>query len=279
MNCLHSYIKLKKRLCTYYTLTRSLLGYRRVWKAEPVNHFTTEGYEIIENFFPVPECDRLIALADRLSTDHGYKIKGNCYFIKLSDVGDKIDEHQSRLMNVQDIDQNIADLYTSGRVEGLLYDRMHQKLVLRSCTIQIDDIDTKTKRGFHVDDYFPPHYKAFIYLNDVENLSDGPYTVIPGSHKDTWKKVVNLAYNECKGFDKTDIRLFYKDKDAIGITAPRGTCIISNQSIVHKGWQIHSGRKRYVLILYLSLKQYSDNSPFTLGKSLIPENRNALVKL
>jgi hypothetical protein len=43
--------------------------------------------------------------------------------------------------------------------------------------VQFDDIDTTSKRGLHVDNLVPPQFKAFIYLNDVEDNGSITYGV------------------------------------------------------------------------------------------------------
>jgi hypothetical protein len=97
------------------------------------------------------------------------------------------------------------------------------------------------------------NYKAFIYLNDVLDVdADGPYTVIPRSHKDIGRKVFNLMVNFFRSWVPLDnMDFLYPDTKKHAILGKAGTGILSCQALAHKGWHNHTTNKRYVLILYL----------------------------
>jgi hypothetical protein len=160
----------------------------------------------------------------------------------------------------------MAEFYSSGQIERLFEARLGEKMRLQSVTLQVDDPDTQTKRGFHIDSSSPPNYKAFIYLNDVRELGDGPYTVVPGSHRDRLKKVINRMNNVWRDLPRTDMRLGYTDAQAQPILGNAGTLILSCQHLAHKGWQHHDRQRRYVVICYLVPWRHWDGKPFTLGK-------------
>ena len=252
-----------------------LLRDRKDYLSQPSNEFTRQGYEVIPDFWDKDECDRLIQVANRYLGDRSYSIEGNCYLVCRKAV-QKVDNKVQQIMNAQEIDAQLSKLFSSHIIEEMFEQRMGEKVRLQSITIQVDNLDTQTKRGFHNDNVTPPRYKAFIYLNDVEDYGDGPYTVIPSSHHHTFRKIVNHLYNRLmiympgdKTYLKGDMRLFYSNKQSVSIFGKAGTLILSTQQLAHKGWQQHDRNKRYVLSCYLTAEKHASDELFTLGQKAI----------
>ena len=255
----------------------SLLKDNKEYLSQPTNEFTTQGYEIIPKFLDEDECDRLIDVTNRHLRDQSYLIGKNSYLVCRKDIRD-VDLNVQQIMNAQEIDTKLSQMFDSRIIEKMFEERIGEKMRLQSITIQVDGIDTQFKRGFHSDGVTPPVYKAFIYLNDVDDYGDGPYTLIPGSHRHTIRKIINylcvwllnLVFKE-KTFNrkKDDRRLFYRDHKSVSIFGNAGTLIISNQQLAHKGWQKHDKKKRYALICFLIAEKYYNCQPFTLNRAAI----------
>lgn len=243
-------------------LTRDRRDYRR----QPINPLTRDGYELIPDYLSRAECERLVALAGRLERPESYLIGGNCFYARRGDKGPAVDTQVAQFFNLQEADERLGAMYSGGQIERLFEARLGEKMRLQSVTLQIDDVDTRTKRGFHIDSSSPPNYKAFVYLNDVLELGDGPYTVVPGSHRDRWKKVSNRMYNVWRNHPRTDMRLHYRDQQARPLFGRAGTLILSCQHLAHKGWHHHDRQRRYVLICYLIAWRHWDGQPFMLGR-------------
>jgi len=250
-----------------------LINDRRDYQRQPENEFTLQGYKIIPGFLDKEECDRLIQMTNRYLRNHSYSITGNCYLVNRKDLKIQAADMQVRqIVNAQEVDENLSQLFHSRVIEELFEQQMDEKLRLRSITIKVDDPDIQTKRGFHTDDITPPSYKAFIYLNDVDDYGDGPYTVIPGSHRHTFRRIINYLYSQTLSFfsrpttyrRKEDIKLFYSDQQAVPIFAKTGTLIMSNQQLVHKGWHKHDRNRRYALVCYLIPEKYNQGHAFDL---------------
>ena len=77
-------------------------------------------------------------------------------------------------------------------------------------------------------------YKAFLYLTDVEERDDGPYTYVKHSHKPRWTRYANAWLNSKTGNVPTDVWLFRR-ANLTRYLAPKGTLIISNQRGYHGG--------------------------------------------
>jgi hypothetical protein len=99
---------------------------------------------------------------------------------------------------------------------------------------------------------------------------DGPYTVIPGSHRHVLRKFLNAVINEIAGHRLTDMSHYYKDSQSISLFGPRGTSILSIQTMVHKGWHHQDLQQRHVLIAYCAFaSKPTHRGEFTLGRNLV----------
>lgn len=269
--------RLRHKMVVFKSDIGGILKDRRDYLNQPQNEFTLQGYEIIPDFLDKDECDRLIQVTNRYLDEHSYSISGNCYFVCRRDFW-KLDRSVQQIMNAQEVDDQLSQLFRSQLIEEMFERRINEKLQLRSITIQVDNLDTKTKRRFHSDGVTPPVYKAFIYLNDVNDYGDGPYTVIPGSHRHTFLKIINYLYVQIlnivsktsrHNWKKDDRRLFYSDQQSVSIFGRAGTLIVSNQQLAHKGWHKHDQNKRYALICYLIAEKHYRGQPFKLWQEAL----------
>jgi hypothetical protein len=250
-------------LSARYTLGSSLRC-RRFWKSTPHNLFTANGYEVIPNFMPREECQRLVDLAKATIKDHSYRVKDDCYTTVRSEKGVGTDLCVKQIMNVNIIDSKVNDLGQGGAIQRLFEERLGEPISWIGFSIQIDGVDTKTKRGYHLDGGWPPLYKAFVYLTDVDSEGDGPYTVIPASNRHVIRKATCQFINGYSGGEHSDMPL-YSDKKCVKMFGKAGTLVLSTQDLVHKGWHDHHARDRYVLIGEFTLTRLFDGKPITKG--------------
>ncbi len=114
-----------------------------------------------------------------------------------------------------------------------------------------DATDGATTRGYHIDG-FAKELKAFMYLEDVVEES-GPFTFVPGSHRDHWLRVRKEVFRDGGGDAPTTIRPEeYPQGEAseVQLTGPAGSLIIADTRGVHRGAP-QRGRSRSVLVNYL----------------------------
>lgn len=252
---------------------------------QPRNTFTRQGYEFIPNFLDQVQCSHYIRLAMQYLQDQSYTIKGDCYLVKRKDVKN-VNTGMEQIINAQELDPGLTNLFHSGVIEKLFEERIGEPMRLLSIVIQVDSPDAQTKRGFHIDSVSPPVYKGFLYLNDVETLGDGPYTVIPGSHLHLVRKIFNTTWTWLQllvtapekrrlADSMGDMRFFYSDQEAVPCLGPAGSLIISNQHIVHKGWHKHDRRKRFALIFFLVSERYWGGEKFQMYRDRLTENTPA----
>ncbi len=232
----------------------------------PQSEFKKNGFETIQDFISPEECEYFINVANSYKKDNSYMIGDNAWFVNRSEKYENQDSKVSQLMNLQNLDDKANELFSSKKVEKLFLDRINEDLYIRSISIQIDKPDTSTKRSWHVDNTAPASYKAFIYLTDVLNENNGAYTVIQGTHKKNIRRWINTVLNYLSKKPLTDVNYFI-GSDELGdeFKAKRGTLIMSNQTLFHRGSPFHSEKTRYMMVIYLRRSSDQD-AEFTLGK-------------
>jgi hypothetical protein len=254
------------------SITENLQG-RRFWSAVPHNEFTDVGYEVIEGFFDREECERLIRLAEAVLPGPSHRISGNCYTWVKSEAAHGRNRGVREVLNVNEIDRPLADLMAGQRIQHLFAERLGESVELLGFGIQFDDVDTATKRGLHVDGLFPPQLKAFVYLNDVDDNCDGPYSIVPGSHRWFFRKFLNDLVNAFTTGARRDMRYLVPQAKVCTVLAPAGTMILSTQDAIHKGWSDHWRRPRHALVAYARTAKRCEGGPLTEGIEFLADDR------
>lgn len=254
----------------FFRLGVGLVRDQRFWKRAPHNPLTEQGYEVAPDLLSAETCARLVEMCDTHLRDESYVIgSGSAYLVRRRQGPRDYDTQISQLMNAQDLDEELGELFRSGRIEKLFESRLQIPVVLETISIQVDDVDTTTKRGYHVDRLTPPTLKLFTYLTDVEDTEDGPYTVIPGSHLHVQRKLLNLAHNMRQRAPWTDMSQIYNDRECVSFFGRAGTTVISTQTLAHKGWHHQSRRRRVCLICYVTPRSSWSGSEFALGREFV----------
>lgn len=242
---------LRYRGRTVLSAVKGNMAGRRFWRQRPDNAFTRDGFEVVPGVLDTTSCDRLVAVADDLLRDHSYRIEGDCYLSVRAEAGVEADTQVRAIMNVHLVDDEVDALMASRTVQTLYEERLGVPIEVRGFSLQVDGVDTTTKRDFHVDGLHPPIFKAFIYLTDVTEDGDGPYTIIPGSHRRHLRKAANDLRNAVLHGDRRRDMVAFIDRDAaVKVLAPQGTLVLSTQDAIHKGWQDQWKRPRYALIAH-----------------------------
>ena len=239
------------------------------WRNRPQNDFTRLGYEIIPDFLPASECARLVKLAARLMRGPSHHIAGNCYTWVKSEAAHGRNACCQELLNVNDIDEGLAALLERRDIQRLFEERLGESVEVLGFSIQHDGIDTTTKRGYHVDTLSPPRFKAFIYLTDVEAEGDGPFTIIPGSHRAFFLKFANEIVNAVTTGGRRDMFRFTSRLTGKAILAPAGSAVLSTQDAIHKGESNHWRRDRYALVAYATTTKHFDGRAIDVGLDFV----------
>lgn len=239
-------------------------------KDEAVARLLADGIFIIPNFFSEKFLDGILEkiesktfeYQDKLQDNKFYeddlaliqydsnKVKGynglSTYPKTVFDIRAGLDQGMIDVFNVDKIFNKNAfsEIYKNEFLTGFL-ERMPNKISMKNINSYINSGVTST-RGFHVDSY-NRQIKIFIYLTDVLDLSDGPYTYVKGTHLDTPYRRVNKKISESfKAKTETPLVPF---ENIYPILAAKGSLVVSDQSGFHRGFpQQENGYRRVLTI-------------------------------
>jgi phytanoyl-CoA dioxygenase PhyH len=217
----------------------------------PSADLARDGYVIEPGFLPVADAESALRdvqrFADPSVTETG--VPGS----RLTDRSNR----QQRDLNVRVLDgpQHLSPvlqrLVESRRIEETMTRLTGRRMAVGRLTVQIDWPDTETKRGLHVDSHWPATYKTFIYLTPVSGPENGPFSVVPGSHRHRIKKLKAIAGNYLHHRSRTDLDFEYSLDDARCLLGEPGTAIFADQRLAHAGWPGHTTGTRFMLVAYL----------------------------
>jgi hypothetical protein len=213
------------------------------------------GYQVIGQVLTTEQCLRIRADADQSIHETLPDPATGAFVVdRLGQAlaGDGYDTRVCQVMNYERIAPWVAEVL-SPVIERVSLDQLGTSLYATNYSVQVDWPDSASKRPYHTDG-FAVNHKLFVYLTDVDSLRNGPYTVIPGSHLAVFKKLANLVRNELfrRAPQPDDMHWMFGDSESVSFLERAGTGIFSCQALAHKGWQEHSERKRYMLVVYLS---------------------------
>jgi hypothetical protein len=237
------------------SLDKQKLELSNVVKSSEAKELLQKGYFVKENFVNTDKVDKilnnLMNILKNYETTPGRIEIGNGSFMDIRgydknvDVG-KIDWfHIDKIIDVSDVDIDY--------IKNILFE-INSQLELKNFNSYIDKGVT-TARGFHSDSYGVFHYKAFIYLTDVDDLSFGPYTYIENSHIATYYRLLNQIKNSILDNERTDITIYNKNLIRPMI-AKKGTLVISDQTGFHRGWPQEKDKFRAILTMNFAPKNF-----------------------
>jgi len=231
----------------------------------PSSGFKQNGYEVIENFLSEEDCDYFVNLSNSLLKEESYMINENAWLTLRKDSQEGLDTKVAQLNMLQNVDARAKELFSDGKILELFNQKIKEELSIRSLSIMIDQPDTSTKRSWHVDNLAPASFKAFIYLTDVTKNTNSPFSVISKSHRWGFRRWLTSVINSIRGHNLSDMLIFSPKGRGTELMAPKGSLILSNQIIFHRGSPYHTENTRYMMVFYLRRKKDSKEE-FTLGK-------------
>lgn len=234
------------------------------FKSFPKNSFTTKGYQVIENVLTAEECQELIKDVTSYDLSASKLLTKNCYVMRRGQI-QAFDKNVVQVINVDQLNERIEKKIEKLQIESLFKKLTDQDFHIAMSCLQIDYMDVSSKRGFHIDGFMEPWFKAFIYLNDVNELGDGPLTIIPQSHLSPWKVSLNVLWNNLRSLikkartenSKEAMNLFFTNKKSTPVFGKAGTLILANVSCVHKGWNQQNKKDRFCLMLQATPAKYA----------------------
>ena len=235
------------------------------WAKLPRNEFTKNGFVIVENFLDPELCDELVQVGIQNTKDKSQMLSENVWINVRAEAADGKDSKVKNIFNFNLLNSKLDQIINSDVLTKELENYLGDKVILKTCSLQIDEPDTRTKRSWHVDRNPPPTFKAFIYLTDVDSELEGPYCAIPQSHRWRIKRLLNIFTNIITKSKRSDMHRFIGERDDYFL-AKKGTLIFSTQTLFHRGSPKHERKTRFMLINYFKAARYDDGKEFELGK-------------
>jgi len=228
----------------------------------PKTQFNKDGLIIIDNFLSESECDDLVELG-KTKIEENVKsglIADDVYLNIRADTEDGIDTKVKQIFNFDKLSDKLGDEFMN-KLSNTFEENLGEGVVIKTCTLQVDDPDTNTKRSWHTDKNPPPNFKAFVYLTDVQNEQQGPYCAIKGSHRWKYRRIINVIINVITKSPKlTDMHYVVGNRNDYYL-AKKGTLVLSTQTLFHRGSPMHSEKTRFMLITYINSKTYDNGKP------------------
>lgn len=168
-------------------------------------------------------------------------------------LADGIDEGFTKIYNADQLFKDhsaVFDEFLRNKfVEEIIRPAVEEDCRYTNVDVFVNESVTNT-RGFHVDTDFAAA-RLFLYLTDVNEPSDGPYTFVYGSHSDPALIPLNQEIGGLLNRNVLDCN-FFSEERVKKFVAPRGTLIISMQNGVHRGWPQETGHRRMLAVGHYS---------------------------
>ena len=177
------------------------------------------------------------------------KLESGTFIAFRTEVGN--DNADQGMIDIIGIDKELTELEHQDLLPSL------ERIVSRATAVEMKcwSINAYVNQGvvntrdYHVDD-FTTNYKAFVYLTNVRDEADGPYSYIPGSNSFYIPKYLNLYRNLLLSHKHRipDMPKFFPRRNAIHCLGDIGTVVISDQAGIHRGLPQERNRERIVLV-------------------------------
>ena len=212
------------------------------------------AYRTVENFFfevkgSMAAKNGFIVLEEYLCDEHCDVLINEINQLPTGSV--KSFDNDKRIFGSQHL-SNVISKYFANRLDLIDFGELMVRRKLRFQTTLAGHISYKegalgSGGGWHVDSH-SVQFKAMIYLTDVSE-DNGPFEVIPGSHKPKWFLVFLLrnwfSFTSITRFDNQLVSK-YDTKKMMG---KRGTVVLFNPLLIHRGLPVTKG-ERYALTNY-----------------------------
>ena len=236
------------------------------WLNTPDKNFKKDGIFIVDNFFTQELCEELVEQAKTLLSDESKSLGPQSWFYVRGNKGDGRDTKVRQFFGFNHLNDKLNEIVESETVTKTFEEKLGKKLVLRNCSMMVDEPDTETKRSFHSDNNPPPSFKAFVYLTDVLEEENGPFSLIKGTHRAHYLRAKNVVSNILNDRKVSDLETYLPKEKETAFTGKKGTAIFSTQTSFHRGNPKHSEKTRFMLVFYYSLQSQGPFEEFSLGK-------------
>lgn len=219
-----------------------------------VQQLREQGFVMLEDYYSDEQVERILVMA-RAHMQDGYgdfdHVNGESYY-RCPAADQAADGGVFRLFAAESLQEEVRAFGADQRITDLLESAFRTRIVFNASVLQKNRPIGSQTRGFHVDMYAPKQFKAFLFLTDVLDETQGPYALIEGSHRWRWRHCWNFL---CRGLARDgDVTSFNRLSPAeLARTrlfkVRKGTVVVATQQAIHRGWPLTKG-ERFVLVNY-----------------------------
>ena len=120
----------------------------------------------------------------------------------------------------------------------------------------VNNLPAKGTQLFHCDRNSIKFFKFFMYLNDVDNVDDGPLTLIKGSDK---KRPLNHVYQH--RWSEEDMSQIYGEDSLTYLTAKKGDLIAATTTHYHRGTKPTAKERTMLTLNYVVHQELEGGHP------------------
>jgi hypothetical protein len=225
-----------------------LSDFKFLWNKKSGNKLYLDGFVTRESFLSEKSCDLILARAEQFVADPA--LMTGCTRIDIRDSHDGQEKYDTGMVDMHDVQDSMKDLLTEVNlawVQNSIEEAAGSAMQFTGYNVYLNKSVTNT-RCFHIDAAGVKHYKAFIYLTDVNSESEGPYAYIQASHRHNLWRYWNVCVNFLKGYPIMDMRHSGKMSPVVFL-GKKGTLLITSQDGMHRGIPQSVGAFRGVLVM------------------------------
>lgn len=213
-----------------------------------LHNLKIHGYAVIENFASEETCVHIIKKIDYIFKNYPAK------------TWKDDQKSDNRIFGAQIADKKIMEYFNDNFIKkiGEAYLGFKMKNVMSMANrVTFSSNNNGSGNGWHKDAY-RKQFKSLLYLNNVDN-NNGPFQLLKKSNKifNLIKVAIKLqkTYPDTR-FSENEIEKISRSEDVITLDGRRGTLILFDPSLTHRGSPLKSSRRYALTNYYESLHNF-----------------------
>jgi hypothetical protein len=229
-------------------LNPSLTGHERTCVAS----LRQDGFAVVKSYWPRDKALHIRDLLERYLTDGKSRDFEEGAYLRFWD-NRAYDNGVRRIYHVERLVEELGEFRYEPFVFRIAAAYYGAPIFSGVLVYQHNTQSNTNARYYHVD-AFSKQFKAFLYLDDVDE-GNGPFTYLRGSHHSQWvrlkKQFFGNGQSSPTAFNDRDLKALLKHE--VKVSGPAGTLIVADVRGLHRG-SPQVSRSRSVLMNYMYTK-------------------------